>query len=664
MVSKERISKKRTASFKGEASKKIKTQKEESPRESSAEESDLSSQAESETSCEDELDISSDEETQDQNADLSSDADSSEDELDDSSAAAAVENSSRSSDNDLENEDGESVSADPNKLSTKEQHLQQKKLLNERKLQRKAGIEVHQIKKLWEKLRVKNPPLPKAERTALCDQVWDLSKNVIKDLVLKHDASRVVQTLVKYSDRPRRDNIVKQLKGSYFKLATSAYGKYLLIKLLHYGSKESRALILKELHGKLRKLMGHREGAYVVEDLFVLYATAKQRQEMIREFWGAEYAVFQELGAGKTVVEVAAENTEKRKQIAQNLMETITAAVEKGSAGFQLLHAVMKEYIQIFEGEEVREMIALLTEPFAELVHTPEGYEVACTLIAKANAKERKQIIKTLKGHATELINNEYGNIVLIVLFMTVDDTVLVSKVFSSEYQDSVYELVVAKFSRRPFIYLLNGLDSHYFSPIVKTELLKYEELSAETSKKSQELRREQILSGFAPIFFDAVIKHPFEILEESLGSQFVGELLLNPIESDKREAALNTVIESFKGPVSDDHLIRKPFSGRFLRSLIQGGRWNNKEKCIDKVDNVGLGETFALNFVDEVFTDDRILQQWVNSEGSFAVVALYEALKPLTKEEETAKTFVKSLKACKFDEEVKGAKLLKSLLK
>ena len=87
---------------------------------------------------------------------------------------------------------------------------------------------------------------------------------------MKHDASRVVQTLVKYSSKERRDIIVNSLKGSFYQLATSAYGKYLLIKLLHYGSKESRAIIVDELHGKLRKLMRHKEGAYVVEDLYVL----------------------------------------------------------------------------------------------------------------------------------------------------------------------------------------------------------------------------------------------------------------------------------------------------------------------------------------------------------------------------------------------------------
>lgn len=120
---------------------------------------------------------------------------------------------------------------DPNKKTSKEQHEEQRKLLKERKTKRKSGVEVERIKKLWEKLRAKNPPMPKEVRDKLCDEVWSLCEGVLGDLVLKHDASRVVQTLVKYSSKERRDKISKELKPYYYKLATSAYGKFLLIKL-------------------------------------------------------------------------------------------------------------------------------------------------------------------------------------------------------------------------------------------------------------------------------------------------------------------------------------------------------------------------------------------------------------------------------------------------
>ena len=49
---------------------------------------------------------------------------------------------------------------------------------------------------------------------------------------------------------------------------------------------------------------------------------------------------------------------------------------------------------------------------------------------------------------------------------MTVDDTVLISKSFGAEIFTSelVPQLIQDKFSRRPILYLLKGLDGKYFA--------------------------------------------------------------------------------------------------------------------------------------------------------------------------------------------------------
>lgn len=353
----------------------VESSEEESVRASSSDEEDdeLEGVISSEESEEDELDASSSEDEDEKDAEEDSDED------------ADKKTKSEGS------QDGVS------------QHAEQRKLQKERKMQRKSGAEVQQIKSLWERLRVNNPPVPKQVREKLANEVWALSKDCISDLVMKHDASRVVQTLVKYSPKERRDQIVEALKGQYYVLATSSYGKYLLVKLLHYGSKQSRQLIIDELHGSLRKLMRHREGAYVVEDLYVLYASQEQKQQMLREFWGAEYAVFRDAHKDLTLEQVCDSSAEKKNIISKNLIGTITASVEKGSTGFQILHAAMRDYVKIAGDKEISEFIEVLDEKYAELVHTPEGSEVACTLLARATAKERKSIIKNLKEHADKL---------------------------------------------------------------------------------------------------------------------------------------------------------------------------------------------------------------------------------------------------------------------
>ncbi|GME76892.1 unnamed protein product [Ambrosiozyma monospora] len=514
--------------------------------------------------------------------------------------------------------------------------------------------------------------MPKEVRDKLCDEIWSLCEGVIGDLVLKHDASRVVQTLVKYCSKERRDAICLALKSNYYNLATSAYGKYLLIKLLHYGSKESRELILSELHGKLRKLMRHREGAYVVEDMYVLYATAKQKQQMIKEFWGSEYAFFRNADNEKTIVDVCNESTEKRKLIASNLQGTIKASVEKGSTGFQILHAAMGEYIQIFEGQEVRDFIEMLQDQVAELVHTPEGCDVACTIIAKATAKERKAILRGLKEHALTLVKNEYGQLVLQVIFMTVDDTVLVNKTFSHEFKEDINLIIANKFSRRPFIYLLNGLDKSYFSPLVLKDIHKYMEASKETSKKDQDVRRKEILKNYIPLFYDAINNDPYTILAENMGAQFALELLLNndfpELVEEPRKKLLSSIIDAIKGDLEkEDHLLSNRFTPRLLKTLIQGGKWNNKEKKVVKVEGLEefIGVPFAKQVAEELFDDGEdkdALKVWIsNNQGAFVIVSLLDSL---GKDSNFGKKVKKSGKFIKKQEESnKGAHLLTKVL-
>ncbi|OBA24232.1 ARM repeat-containing protein [Metschnikowia bicuspidata var. bicuspidata NRRL YB-4993] len=614
------------------------------------------------------------------------------DELDDLDESSGAESGAESGDSgDKANKaDGETKPADPNKKTSAEQHAEQRKLLAERKLSRKAGAEVERIKSLWEKLRVTKPPPPKEIKEKLCNEIWELSKDIVHDLVLKHDASRVVQTLIKHTTKERREAIVRALKGNYYKLATSSYGKYLLVKILHYGTKESRALIVDELHGNLRKLMRHKEGAYVVEDLFVLYSSAQQKQQMIREFWGSEYAVFKDSGKDKTILDIVNESAEKKQLIMTNLSGTIVASIAKGSTGFQILHAAMKDYVTILVADvekndlQIRDFIDALAEQFAELVHTQEGAEVASSLIAIANAKERKIIIRSLKAHGKELIKNEYGNAVLITLFMTVDDTVLVHKSFSAELftPELLPELVQDKFARRPLLYLLKGLAGKYFAPKIKQELHKYEALAyAKTTKKPQEQRLAELQSKALPLIYKSLLattsadSEPTlaQLLSLNIAAQFVTELVLTVTEDDDVNSTLRPQLVdaiydiTFASDILEDfHLLNKtPFFSRTLKALIQGNefKWNSETRQLVAVENASIakvGSEFAVRLSD-AFLQDKALLKWVTGQGSFVVLAVFEvlALQNKKKADELRKAVKKLRKDLERDTDNKGAQLL-----
>ncbi|KAF5099250.1 hypothetical protein D0Z03_001067 [Geotrichum reessii] len=589
---------------------------------------------------------------------------SSEDELDNASSSGSDISDSDNSesedeleiDNDEENDssDKSSGEADPNKKSSKEQHAEQKKLRDERKLAKPNGEKIQHIKQIWERLRVKKDT-PAHVRKKLLDEAWAASKDQIKELVLKHDASRVVQTMFKYSDKEKRLAITKALKGTYVELARSSYGKYLLVKLLHYGSKEVREDVLNELYGNFRKLMRHREGAYVIEDAYRDYATAAQKRQIVREFYGSEFAIFKDHAQDKSLADIIKENPEKRPFLMKNLRETISAAVQKGSIGFTIIHAAMLEYVKNLDPttSEKDEFIDIITEQFAEMVHTSEGSQVACRVLAMATPKERKLLVRSLKDFVDKLAEDEYGNFVLITLFNTVDDTVSVHKAFANKLKEHMPELLAGKFGRRPFLYLLLGFSPRYFTKSVLDSVAELDKIKAGTSKKDDDVRREELKNKFSQIMLDGLVTYPKAVLNESFGSQAVAEVLLYA-EGDKT-AALEAIANAFSGsPDNEEHLVQLPFSSRTLRTLIQEGHWNNKTKAIDTIKE-------PTGFKNIFFKAIKLnIARWASGEGSFVILSLLENLDDtkeiisLLKEKSVMKEIKKAA-----DEGNKGSKLI-----
>lgn len=90
-----------------------------------------------------------------------------------------------------------------------------------------------EAKSAWSLARQKN--LSKAERTKNIDALMVIIRGKVKDIVFKHDASRIVQTAVKHGSQKERDEIAIELKGNYKELAQSKYSKVLSFPYPRYA---------------------------------------------------------------------------------------------------------------------------------------------------------------------------------------------------------------------------------------------------------------------------------------------------------------------------------------------------------------------------------------------------------------------------------------------
>jgi pumilio family protein 6 len=101
--------------------------------------------------------------------------------------------------------------------------------LTQRRAQKPHFDLLSRAKSTWALARQKN--IPSSERQKHIKDLMDVLRGNVRDIVFKHDASRIVQTAVKYGGQKERDEIALELKGRYKDLAQNRYSKVLDIHI-------------------------------------------------------------------------------------------------------------------------------------------------------------------------------------------------------------------------------------------------------------------------------------------------------------------------------------------------------------------------------------------------------------------------------------------------
>lgn len=116
-------------------------------------------------------------------------------------------------------------------------------------------------------------------------------------------------------------------------------------------------------------------------------------------------------------------------KIMEQLKETLNSCITKTLLMFSLVHKVFVEYLENCDEKQRAEMIDTLSENLVHMVHTKDGAYVAMQCIWYGTAKDRKKIIKATKSFLLKIASEEYGHMVLLAIFDSVDDTKLVSTI-------------------------------------------------------------------------------------------------------------------------------------------------------------------------------------------------------------------------------------------
>ncbi|KAK5651751.1 hypothetical protein OQA88_11713 [Cercophora sp. LCS_1] len=532
--------------------------------------------------------------------------------------------------------------------NSRESHAKQKQLAQERKAAKPLADEVQRTKKLWERLRRKSH-VPKEERQQLVDELYGIITGKVKDFVLKHDAVRAVQTAIKYSTPAQRKQIAKELQGTYVQLAESRYAKFLIGKLLVQNDNEIRDLIIPEFYGKVRKLIHHPEASWILDDVYRGVATKEQKGNLLREWFGPEFALFRSGGKDQTadLSDILANEPSKRATSMKYLYDMINGLVQKKLTGFTMLHDAMLQYFLNLkpESEELKEFTEMVKEDengdlLKNMAFTKSGARLVCLLLAYGTAKDRKQILKTYKDTFQLMCGDTHAHMVILAAYDVIDDTVLTSKAIfpeilgKNEEKDAENIIFLANDlnARITILYLFEGQSKSLFpaSHARDLEILsEIHEIRKKTSKKDSEIRRKELVVAMSPQLLAAVASSPRDLVGSSFGCQFVADVLLSA--TGDKSGALEAIASTAEGDVSEavgadvyppppPHISLTPHGGRMLKNLLAGGRFDRKTGAVKRIEP-------PLNFADILYpVIKEHVVQWATGPSSFTVLGLLEA--------------------------------------
>ena len=327
-----------------------------------------------------------------------------------------------------------------------------------------------------------------AQRAAAIAEVLATCRGKYADLGKSHAASRVLQTCVKFGDGAQRRAVAEELAPHVVDLARDPYGRFLVSKLLALLKEDSergkgkatgaraeaqrearRALqgLVEPFKGRAPDMLRHPCACHVLDDVYA-QADPRAQGRMVAEFYGPELALF---GGGEGPVGGAADleyilgraSKAQRATILGSLYAKLLPILEKGLVDSEPVHSALEQYLRVCTTAGMQEVVEALAGPhLLHIAHTRPGARAAAAVVAGATPKQRKKIVREMKGHVVKMATDPEACKVLLCVLSMVDDTVLVGKFVAAELAPAARELAFHKVGRRALLQLLRPNSKRY----------------------------------------------------------------------------------------------------------------------------------------------------------------------------------------------------------
>ena len=241
------------------------------------------------------------------------------------------------------------------------------------------------------------------------------------------------------------------------------------------------------------KLATHSVGARVIEIALAEFTT-KESEVLRREFYGKQYALFTaetssspnpSTPAPSTLATLLASHPDASSSIFAHVRTVIDKIIDKKLFPFSYAHDLLASYTLHAPASDVADLASSVVDNSIELLSTRSGTTAVAQFAAYTGAKDRKRILKSLRGYASSLLTHRDAYVALTRIIMVTDDTVTVQKMVLNELirpekkaggeeekegeeKHPLFEIAMNSNASKLLLLLLNGddeLPTNYLDP-------------------------------------------------------------------------------------------------------------------------------------------------------------------------------------------------------
>jgi pumilio homology domain family member 6 len=494
---------------------------------------------------------------------------------------------------------------------------------------RKNGATVTDGKRIWNQLRQHNNT---REQTEQCmEELMGILAGKSHEIALQHDGSRLVQAALQFGSGADRSAVVRELvlQADVAELCRSQYAHFVVLKALKYGSREHVASILAKLRGHVPKLAVHAVASKVIEAVFQQQhqQCSNHTKELKQELYGPHISLFasdtlQKLDGKPPSLQACIQLFPTKRDVTVEFVRNVVQkGLEKQLYGCTFFQDYLLEYMHVVDGGEIRQLAATAADQTIHLLTSKSGSHCAALLASYGTAKERKRMLKSIKGYSRSGLLHSHAYLAVLRLVQVTDDTVAVQKnvlqelwALSDDKGDApLLELALSDTASKLFLMILAEstekiLDPYELSVLFPNPVVLEDGKEVSTSRKAEAVRRTELLQ---------YVREPLIRLCSSNDAEIVNKLL----RSVPGSAVLQHVFTALQQPSSVADAVLNVCEASLLEKDETTSVFEDKRAHRTIKNLILTGDNFATQFLERF--GNRLMVIAASNRGAFVVAAL-----------------------------------------